>query len=132
LPVILPLVPVAANSAAAAGAAPAAMVWMGLAIAGSLGFHTIGAQDCIAWHSARHRAAQIAHALVPVDQVDAGIEEVGENIWLPAAEDPTGTLPRALASHPQFELDFAGPNDPRPGFNDNSLGSGRILVRRNY
>jgi hypothetical protein len=132
LAVILPLVPIVAAAAAPAGAAPAAIAWAALATVGSLALYAIGTQDYIAWQVARHRVAQMAYAQAPVDQVDAGFEEVAENIWLPADEDPTGRLPRAVAANPQFELVFAGPDDSRPGANYSSLGSGRIVIKRNY
>jgi len=132
LAMILPLVPIVAAAAAPAGVAPAAIAWAALATAGSLALYAIGTQDYIAWQVARHRVAQMAYAQAPVDQVDAGFEEVAENIWLPADEDPTGRLPRAVAANPQFELVFAGPDDSRPGANYSSLGSGRIVIKRNY
>lgn len=131
LAMILPLIPIVAAAAAAAGAAPAAVAWAALATIASVAIYAVGAQDYIAWQVARHRVAQMAYAQAPVDQVDAGFEEVAENIWLPADQDPTGRLPRAVAAHPQLELVFAGPNDPRPGANYSSLGSGRIVIKRN-
>jgi hypothetical protein len=132
LAIILPLMPLVAAAAGPAGLAPAAIAWAALATLGSLTLYIIGAQDYIAWQIARDRVAQLAYAQAPVDQVGAGFEEEAEHIWLPADEDPTGKLPRVLVANPQLELVFAGPNDPRPGASYSSLGSGRIVIKRNY
>jgi hypothetical protein len=133
LAVILPLVPILAVAAGATETVRLAATWGILLIIGSLAAYVIGIQDYVAWQVARHRAAQIAYAQAPVDQVEAGFEEDAENIWLPADADPTGTLPRHVVADPKFELLFAGPDDPRAGVVYSSLGaSGKIVIQRRH
>jgi hypothetical protein len=133
LAVILPLVPILAVAASTAERVRLAATWGILVILGSLAAYVVGIQDYLAWQVARHRAAQIAYAQAPVDQVEAGFEEDAENIWLPADADPTGTLPRHVVADPKFELLFAGPDDPRAGVVYSSLGaSGKIVIQRRH
>jgi hypothetical protein len=131
LAVILPLLPIVAVAAAATPLSPAATTWAVLATLGAVVLYVIGTQDYLAWQVARHKAAQMAYAQAPVDQVEAGFEETAENIWLPADTDPSGTLPRHVAAPPRLELIFASPDDPRPGVSYSSLGPGRVVIRRN-
>lgn len=131
LAMILPLMPIVAATAAAAGTPPVAVGWATMAMIGSFVLYVVGTQDYVAWQVARHRAAQIAYSQAPVDQVEAGFEEDAENIWLPANVDPTGTLPRGVVRNPKFALEFAAAGDPRPGVGYSSLAaSGKIVISR--
>jgi hypothetical protein len=61
-------------------------------------------------------------------EVEGGYEETAQNVWVPAANDPT--LPRDVDKHPMIYLIFAGPDDPRPGVSYSSLAPGRIILIR--
>jgi 4-amino-4-deoxy-L-arabinose transferase-like glycosyltransferase len=120
-PLLAVVVDRGADSARARGWA-LAMVVLGVA------FYAAGEQDYVAWQVARDRAAQLAYAQAPADQVYAGFEESALHLWIPWVDQPGQNLPTQVVAHPRLHLEFAPPGDPRPGFSYNSLAPGRIVV----
>lgn len=90
--------------------------------------YVAGQQDYTAWLVARDQAAQIAYQRYPPSQVVAGTEASEEYIWVPAANDPAGNLPKSVSDYPNAVLLFAGQDDPRPGVAYHSLASGKIVI----
>ena len=132
LALIAPLVPVIAAVAARARHQDVAKTWAAAAIASGLMLYVIGEQDYLAWQAARDRAALLAYAAAPRDQVQAGFEANGVYVALPSYDrsghaDLFATLGPV---YPQITLLFASASDPRPGVSYSSLAPGRIVLVR--
>jgi hypothetical protein len=138
LPVAAPLVPLAAVAAARAAWQPAVAGAALLLAALGVGFYAVAEQDYEAWQEARDQAARLAYAEVPPDQVQAGYEANG--VYVLAPEIDSG---RVRATSPELEsrlingsanariaLQFAGPDDPRPGVSYRSVAPARIVLTR--
>ena len=139
LPVVAPLVPLAA-AAAARTARPA--LALGGALAGivfGLAFYVVGEQDYQAWQVARDQAARLAYQQASPLVVNAGYEAnaaYGEvpyydrtghqlgGLAKPGARDFSQDGPR----DPVLVVIFAGRDDPRPGAGYDSLAPARVVV----
>ncbi len=126
--VAAPLVPLLAAVIERGGDSARARGWALAAVVLGVAFYAAGEQDYVAWQVARDRAAQLAYAQAPADQVYAGFEESALHVWIPWVEHPGQNLPTQVVAHPRLQLVFAPPGDPRPGFSYNSLAPGRIVV----
>ena len=129
LAVLAPLAPVLAVLASrGAGRAGLARPWAVGAMAAGLLIYVAGQQDYQAWVVARDTAARGLYAQYPADQVYSGVEPIEEHVWLPAADDQTGTKPKDVRSQPAVALEFAPLGDSRPGVSYWSLAPGRIVI----
>lgn len=140
LPVIVPLLPIAAALATRASRSNAARIWAVLALAAGLVFYFVGEQDHFAWQAARDHAAQMVYQCFPANTVQAGFEANGVYVEEPEVEQ-TGTVigfdpanifgwPALLGPHdPAAALQLSNdPLDPAPGVAYNSLAPGKIVV----
>jgi hypothetical protein len=139
LPVIAPLVPLAAVAASRTLRPGLALGYAALAIVAGLSFYAVGEQDYEAWQQARDQAARLAYQQVDPLQVNAGYEAnavYGEipyydrtgqdlsNLGVTGAYDFSLDGPQ----HPALRLEFAPYDDPRPGVSYTSLASGRVVI----
>jgi len=140
LPVIAPLVPLAAWSVSGAPrAARSYALGLGIVVLG-LALYAAGEQDYQAWQVARDQAARLAYETYSPYDVRAGYEAQAVYGEVPYY-DRTGRPLSALAQpgahdfsidgpeHPLAELEFAPPDDPRPGFGYWSLAPGKIVIQ---
>lgn len=139
LPVILLLVPLAARAASQA-TRPVLAVRLALVLSVvSIGLYAIGEQDYQAWQVARNHAACLAYQYALPIEVNAGYEAnavYGEVPYyertgvifggLPVPGQPDFTV--YGPADPVISIEFAGFNDPRPGYNYSSLASGKLIL----
>jgi hypothetical protein len=134
--VAAPLVPLAALAASRARWQPFVAAG-GLAIAAAgLAVFAAGQQDYEAWQEARDRAARLAYMQASPELVQAGYEANGVYALGPALEAGRGKRPSLQTElelirgpeQPQLALEYAGPDDPRPGAGYSSAASGRIVI----
>lgn len=127
--VAAPLVPVVAAMAAEVRVRwRPARAWALAALVLGVGIYVAGEQDYIAWQVARDRAAYAAYVKYPAYQVEAGYEEAAQHVWIPAAEDPTHSLPSDISPDPAAVVIFTTRQDRRTGFDYSSLAPGRVVV----
>jgi hypothetical protein len=136
LPVAAPLVPLAALAASRARWQPA-VAGGALAIAAAgLAIYAVGEQDYEAWQEARDRAARVAYAQAPPEEVRAGYEANGVYALGPALEAGKGRpanleSERELVRGPEqaaLALEYSSSRDARPGVSYRSVASGRIVI----
>ena len=133
LPVVAPLVPLAAL-VASTSTARAALPWAIGCLAAGLALFIVGEQDYIACQVARDQAARLAYQSTARDAVNAGYEANAVYVALPYFERTRligpGNRNFALFGprHPLRWLEFAQPTDPRPGVDYRSLRPGRIVI----
>jgi hypothetical protein len=132
LPVIAPLVPLAAWYAAGTLRQPVARTWAAAALVSGLILYGIGEQDYLAWQSARDRAAQLAYQQAPADQVQAGFEANAIYVELPRYERTGRADLFAILGpeRPQIILRYAPASDTGAGVGYRSLAPGRIVLDR--
>ena len=141
LPAVVVVLPVIALMATRTRPVPggAATVAAVLTMVGGLLLYVIGEQDYQSWQSARDAAARQAFATTPPALVQAGFEANGVYFELPGYEryglpDRAPILnPELLPSivgpaHPVVRLEYASPDDPRPGVSYRSIASGKIVI----
>lgn len=139
IPVIAPLIPLVAAIASRSVRPRLAGAWAYGVLALWLGLYVAGEQDYQAWEAARDRAAQLAYQQVPPFQVDAGYEAnavyweipLYERTGMPVGRQPSDVYgePSVVGPpQPRLRLEFAGPDDPRPGVSYRSLAPGRIII----
>jgi hypothetical protein len=94
-------------------------------------FYVVGEQDYQAWQGARDAAAKQAYQRIQPARVEAGYEAVATYAAVPdflhtgkVTIDPINLIPES----PIARLEFAGPDDPRPGASYSSLSPGRIVI----
>jgi hypothetical protein len=114
-------------TARAARTRGAVLALLGLGVA----FYIVGEQDYQAWQGARDAAAKQAYQRIQPARVEAGYEAVATYAAVPdflhtgqITIDPINLIPQ----NPIARLEFAGPDDPRPGASYSSLSPGRIVI----
>jgi len=131
LPIAAPLAPLAASLVTGSSLrSTKAQAWALTSLALLVGYYAVAEQDYLSWHVARAEAARIAYQTYRPWDVFGGFEMDTQHVFVPATDDPTGTLPDKLASCPHAFLAWASPGDPGPGATYQSLSPGRIVVRR--
>jgi hypothetical protein len=142
LPVLAPLLPLAAWRATSTRWRPAAAWAIGCLLLG-VGLYIVGEQDYQAWQAARSAAAALAFRQYPTTSVDAGYEANALAVEIPSYE-ASGTILGGLARsafdpdyaqfgplHPIVRLEYAAIGDRRPGVDYHALtSSGRIVLAR--
>jgi hypothetical protein len=133
LPVIAPLIPVVAMTAARSLGQLPARTWAALALLGGVALYIAGEQDYLAWQAARDRAAQLAYQMAPGREVQAGFEANAVYVELPDYERTGRADLFAITgpADPQVSLLFAPLSDRRPGVPYSSLAPGRIVLELN-
>jgi hypothetical protein len=121
---LIPLVAVAASRAPYPGInssiASLVLALFGLA-------YVAGERDYQAWEVARDRAARLAFARYGAAHVDAGYEANATYFVQPSYER-TGKVPQSPPPAARAHLEFAPRNDPRPGFDYDSVAPGRVVI----
>jgi hypothetical protein len=140
LPVVIPLLPLAAGAVSVAKPSRIAMGWAVGSILLGVALYAAGEQDYEAWQLARSRAANIAYAMAPPAEVNAGYEADALNFEVPyylanghmssplptiAATDEVVLRPRRV----RLRLSFAPASDPAPGVTYESLAPGKVVIR---
>jgi hypothetical protein len=139
LPVVVPLVPIAAAMAGRPRFSAAAKLWFIAWCTLSVAAYGVGEYDYQAWSAARDQAAMKAYELFPASQVHAGYEANAVHDLLPQYlatgkfpyPPPTGAESELAVNgplSPRLVLMFAPPGDMRPGVTYRSLGPGRIIL----
>jgi hypothetical protein len=139
LPVVLALVPIAARVASqTTRPVLAARLALTLTVV-SIGIYAVGEQDYQAWQVARNYAACLAYQYAAPFDVYAGYEANAVYGVVPYYER-TGVILGGppVPGRPNFSVDgpadpiirivFAGPNDPRPGYNYSSWAPGKVVL----
>jgi hypothetical protein len=104
-----------------------AVAWLVLGVAA----YTIGQQDYQAWHSAVDVAALMAYSRAEPELVDAGFEAMGVYVLEPDVAATGHSRIDYIRVHPRnpvLRLEFAPPDDPRPGAVYRSLRSGKVVI----
>lgn len=136
LPVIAPLVPMLCALAQSRGR-PGAALFAGLTCALLLGASVVYEQDYESWQGARDQAARLAYRCAMPAQVNAGYEANAVYVEVPAYQSTGVALPPRSNGRnvtvlgpvrPDLWLEFAGPDDPRPGVGYASLAPGKIVI----
>jgi hypothetical protein len=139
LPVVAPLVPLAAAAATHTIRPRLAIGYALGAVAFGLALYAVGEQDYQAWQDARDQVARMAYQQASPLQVNAGYEANAVYGEVPTY-DRTGKILSGLAKpgardfsaagpdDPVLVLYFGAPDDPRPGVTYRSLASGRIVM----
>lgn len=141
LPVIAPLIPLVAALASGTTRPGLAKAWAAALLGVGIGLYVVGEQDYQAWQVARDSAAQLAYRQASIDEVDAGYEANARYWEVPLYErtgKPVGPMPSDVYGEPsltgppgaRLRLEFAGPDDPRPGVAYQSLAPGRVVIGR--
>lgn len=130
--VLAPLVPLVAATASRSSTGVWEGVWAVVVLMAGVGLYAVGEQDYQAWQAARAKTAQMAYASHPIDDVDAGFEQVAVHLGIPAMDDTTGSLPRRVRDRPSVSLVFASTDDPRPGVSYRSIAPGKIVIQVNH
>jgi hypothetical protein len=135
LPVAAPLVPMLCALAerharpAGAGIAGATCVFL-------LGLSVVYEQDYQSWQAARDHAARLAYRCAIPARVNAGYEANAVYVEVPEYER-TGQARRAIVRrdfiisgppNPDLWLEFAAPDDARPGVRYASLNPGKVVI----
>jgi dolichyl-phosphate-mannose-protein mannosyltransferase len=140
LPIVVVLLPLAAR--AASGTRSVLLAGrLSLALVAALAVvYVVGEQDFQAWQVARDQTARLAYQQASPYDVNAGYEAnavYGEVPWydstgqviggtgIPGAGDFSVDGPKA----PALVLQYANPDDPRPGYGWSSLAPGKIIIR---
>lgn len=135
LPVLAPLVPMVCALAERHGR-PGAAGLAGVTCVILLGLSVIYEQDYQSWQEARDQAARLAYRCANPGRVNAGYEANAVYIEIPEYETTgkwqLGRLGRNVnilgPPRPDLWLEFAGPNDSRPGVRYGSVASGKIVI----
>lgn len=129
IPVVAPLVPLAARLASSTSRQGAAQAWAIAVAVVWVGMYVVGEQDYQAWQAARDNAARQAYLTTNPAHVGAGYE-ADSVYWVLPYYDRTGRLPDAQTRSIKLTLMFAATPDPAPGQNYSSLASGRVIIDR--
>jgi hypothetical protein len=136
LPVVAPLVPMLCALAQVHGR-PASALIATVTSAALLGLAFVYEQDYQAWQGARDQTARLAYRCARPARVNAGYEANAVYVEIPTYES-TGSAPpprpvgRDVTVYgplrPDMWLEYAGPDDSRPGVTYGSAAPGKIVI----
>ena len=136
LPVVAPLIPMICALAQTRGR-PGAAWFATAACAALLVLSLVYQQDYQSWQSSRDQAARLAFLCAAPSRVNAGYEANAVYTEVPTYEATGRSLPARLVgrdvtvfgpANPALWLEFAGPDDKRPGVAYASVAPGKIVI----